>query len=382
MGATTTTVDGILKDKYEDVIREAMTNGTVLLEKLRRNTEDYDGKKIVIAINKSRNSGLGAAAENGTLPTAGNQGYEDATFTPKPVYGRVEITGPAIRRSKTNVGSFARALDRELRGLERDFKSDANRILNGAGDEVLTTVTTGATSATQTVGSTRFLNDGDTVMLGAATQATIQTVDSDTQITLTASVTTTTADTVKRRIGASIVDEPDGIQSVISDTGTFGGLARSTRNWWKAKVVDAGTDAPLTLALMDQLVREVEKRKNSLPDAFYSNHELRDKYGALLQADQRFVNTQQADGGKKVLSHKDVPFLVDFHAADNKIFAPTWEHIEIAEASPMGWADQDGSVLGRVADKDAYEARFVWEFQTIADDCRRQAALVDVKQTA
>ena len=101
-----------------------MTNGRVLLEKVQRNSEEYDGKKVVIAINKSRNSGLGAAAEDGTLPTAGNQGYEDATYTLKYVYGRGQITGQAMELSRTNAGAFAKALEREMKGLTRDFKND------------------------------------------------------------------------------------------------------------------------------------------------------------------------------------------------------------------------------------------------------------------
>ena len=102
----------------------ALTQGRVLLEKLDRNSEAYDGKKIFFPVNKSRNAGLGGAAEDGTLPTAGQQGYADVTYTPVAVYGRGEITGHAMRHSKTDKGSFARALDRELRGLERDFKND------------------------------------------------------------------------------------------------------------------------------------------------------------------------------------------------------------------------------------------------------------------
>ena len=265
--------------------------------------------------------------------------------------------------------------------MERDFKNDVNRILNGAGDEELTKVngTTGSQTVI-TVDSTRFLNDGDLIKIDTD-DATIATVDSDTQITLSSAVTVADNDVIKRRIGSSAVDEPDGIQNVIADDGTFGGLARSTRNWWKAKVIDAGTDAPLTLALMDQLVREVEKRTNQAPDAFFAKHELRDVYGQLLSADQRFVNTNKADGGKTVLSHKDVPFLVDFHAADNKIQAPTWSTMAIAEAGPIDWMDKDGAVLSRVTDKDAYEATLLYEFQTIAYTCRENAVLKDVKES-
>lgn len=379
MGATTVTIDAILKEKYLPPIQEAFTQGRVLLEKLDRNTEDYDGKKIVIPVNKSRNSGLGAAAENGTLPTAGNQGFVDATYTPKAVYGRVTLTGQTMRRSKTDAGAFARALDRELRGMERDLKNDVNRILNGDGSGTLATITTGAVGATQTVSSTRFMNPGDTYKVGAAVDATVSTVNSDTSVTFTASITTTTADTIKREIGTTVVSEPDGIGNAIDDSSTFGAIARSTNFFWQAKVLaNGGTPRANTLALMDQLYRESEKRNNEPPDAFFAVQDQRDKYGQLLQANERFVNTTSGDGGLKVLSHKDVPFLVDFAAKTDCIFGPKWASLAIAEAGPIDWMQEDGAILSRVANLDAYEATLVYEFNVIAYNARENVRLNDL----
>ncbi|MCR4339260.1 MAG: phage major capsid protein [Gemmatimonadaceae bacterium] len=381
MGATTTTVDKILKEKYVGPIQEAMTQGRVLLEKMDRNSEDYDGKKIVIPVNSARNAGLGGAAEDGTLPTAGSQAYVDATYTPEAVYGRGQISGHAMRHSKTDAGSFARALDRELRNLERDFKNDCNRILNGNGDEILTRVngTTGSQTAI-TVDSTRFLNAGDTILIDTDS-ATISSVDSDTTITISSAVTVADNDAVKRRIGSTTVVEPDGIQNVIDDDNTFGTIDRTSALYWQAKVLDnGGTLRDLGLDDMDQLTREVEKRTNEMPDNFYCKQELRDVYGALLQADKRY-NSTTLSGGKKNLTHNDVPFLTDFHAADNTIFAPKWSSFGLVEAGPVDFMDKDGSTLSRVVNKDAYEYTLVWEFQTVGYNPRENASLTDLSET-
>jgi hypothetical protein len=357
-----------------------MTQGRVLLEKLDRNSEDYDGKRIVIPVNSARNAGLGGVAEDGTLPTAGSQAYVDATYTPAAVYGRGQISGHAIRRSKTDAGSFARTLDRELRGLERDFKNDCNRILNGNGDEILTRINGAATSATQTVDSTRFLNAGDTILIDTD-QVTVQSVDSDTQITLTGSITTADNDAIKRRIGASAVVEPDGIQNAIDSDNVFGGITRSAALYWQSKVLgNSGTNRDLSLELMDQMTREVEQRTNQMPDNFYCKPILRDVYGAILQADKRYTSSDLR-GGKSKLSHNDVTFLTDFHAQDNAIFAPTWSSIGLVEAGPVDWMDKDGSSLSRVANKDAYEFTLVWEFQTVGYNPRECAKLEDVSES-
>lgn len=83
MGATLTTIDDILKVKYVGPIHEQMTNGTVLLDKVQKDSETYDGKNVTLTTNKSRNVGIGSAAEDGTLPTAGNQGFQDLVYTLK-----------------------------------------------------------------------------------------------------------------------------------------------------------------------------------------------------------------------------------------------------------------------------------------------------------
>ena len=380
MGATTTTVDAILKNLYLPPIQEAMTQGKVLLERMKRNADDYDGKKIVIPVNSARNAGLGGVAEDGTLPTAGSQTYVNAEYTPVTVYGRGQISGHAMRHSKKDAGSFARALDRELKGLERDFKNDVNRILNGNGDEILTRINGAATSATQTVDSTRFLNAGDTILIDTD-QVTILTVDSDTVITLTGSITTADNDAIKRRIGSSAVTEPDGIQNAIADDNTFGGIVRSGALYWQSYVNDAsGTPRDLSLELMDTLTRGVETRTNNMPDNFYCKPVLRDVYGAMLQSDKRYLS-QDLKGGKKNLSHNDVTFVTDIHAEDNTIFAPKWDSFGIVEAGPVDWMDKDGSSLSRVANKDAYEFTLAYEFQTVGYNPRESGKLDDISES-
>ena len=297
-------------------------------------------------------------------------------------YGRLRLTGQTIKLSRSNPGAFARALDREMKGLTRDLKNDLNRIYNGRGDEVLTKVNmTGAAATEITVDSTRFLNDGDLLKIGTD-DVTVVTVDSDTVITITPSTTVADNDDIKRRISTSTVDEPDGIDLLIDDTGSVGGVdATSANNWWRAKVLgNSGTNRDLTLALMDQLTREVEKRKNTMPDCFYAKQELRDVYGQLLQADRRFMS-KELNGGKETLSHNGVPFLTDFHAKDNKIFAPTWEHITLFDAGPVEWMDEDGAVLSRVLDKDAYEATLRYYSQLGATNRREMAVLEDVSES-
>jgi hypothetical protein len=74
-GTTFTTADSALKEDYQPVIREQLNNANVLLAQIEKNTKDVEGRRAVLSLHITRNSGVGSRAEGGTLPSAGSQGY-------------------------------------------------------------------------------------------------------------------------------------------------------------------------------------------------------------------------------------------------------------------------------------------------------------------
>ena len=67
---------GVLKDDYQPAVREQLNNAHMLLNQIERNSKDTEGTAAVLSLHVSRNSGVGARAEGGTLPTAGHQGWK------------------------------------------------------------------------------------------------------------------------------------------------------------------------------------------------------------------------------------------------------------------------------------------------------------------
>src|SRR5213596_2734850 len=116
-GATLTTADSALKEDYQPAIREQLNNKVFILSQIEKNSKDVEGRRAVLSLHTSRNSGVGARAELGTLPTAGNQGYVEERVGMRFNYGRLQVSGPVIRGMKSNAGSFTRAVDSETKGL-------------------------------------------------------------------------------------------------------------------------------------------------------------------------------------------------------------------------------------------------------------------------
>jgi len=127
----------VLKTFYLPAIREQINNATVLLNRLKRNTEDVAGKDATIAAHYGRNLGTRALPDGGALPDAGYQKVITTIVPMKYNYGRITVSGPTIKATRTDKGAFAKAIDYEMKGLIRDVSKDINRQLWGSGYGIL-----------------------------------------------------------------------------------------------------------------------------------------------------------------------------------------------------------------------------------------------------
>ena len=74
MALSLTNADSALKEYYLPPLRDQLNNENVLDSIVSKNTQDVEGRRAILSLHVTRNSGVGSRLENGTLPTAGNQG--------------------------------------------------------------------------------------------------------------------------------------------------------------------------------------------------------------------------------------------------------------------------------------------------------------------
>lgn len=406
MAQTLTNFDEALKIDYLPAIREQLENSTVLLSKIERNTKDVEGKRWQLTAHSQRNSGVGAGSETG-LPTAGQQGYKNPYGNVKYNRGRIQLSGPVMKAARSDKGSMVRALDSETKGVVTDLKKDVNYQLMNDGTAVRALVNgdpgTGTTLTVDNPG-TNWLFDGMKIDIlnpsGGAARANssaiaITSVDSTTVATMTAALDTAVADNdyVTRAgatDGAGTSYEMMGLKGIVDDgtyVTTLHNLSRNTYAWWKCSTHseddNGGTLRALSRELIQKSISAVEKNGGTV-SMILSGHDLRDAYVSLEKSDNRYVNTLTLDGGWRALEYTSggngsIPWVVDVDMLPNTIFFLDLNHLFLMEMSGWDWMDEDGAILSRVANSDAYEAVLFKYADLATDRPRAHSFLRDVQ---
>lgn len=399
MAQSFTNADSALKEFYLPVIREQLNNKFLILSQIESNGLDVEGRRAVLSLHVSRNSGVGARASGGTLPTAGNQGYAEERVTMARNYGRMQVEGDLIAAMDTDRGSFTRAIESEMKGLSDDLKRDVNRqIYNDSVKAIARCTTTTAdteillnTSTPQSamrffeigmvidVGTTAAFND---ILDGVAITAVTRTAGSQ-SITTATSVTTDTNDYVWR--AGSNANELNGLQEIVNNSGTLFNVNPATYEVWKSTVnSNSGTNRSFTDTLLETVVDDIDLDSGTEgPFLCVTTHGARRNFAAQLKTNKRFTDADSVNlrGGFKALTvdcggtqvavgpaERDCP--------DNTAFVLNPAHLKEHRMSDWDWMQRDGAVLNRVANVDAYEAT-LYRYHLLATDQRNAHGRID-----
>jgi hypothetical protein len=338
---------------------------------------DFVGNDFRIPLRSSRNQGTGSRAENVKLPAAGNQGYLQIQEPLRFHYGVFNITGQLIKASESNEGAFKKALTAEMNGLIDDLKRHVN--IQGYGDATgkIATITSGATSATQAVDTTIYLQGGEIVDIydsglttyrGTAAR-TVQAINrSGLTMTLDASVATTTNDVVVRASSDSTSSAPNndlnqainGLEKIVDSTGALHGLNPATagQTFWSASEIDAA-GAVVADSLLRQLTDSIGFESGSDEEiVLVTTRGIRSRYANTLTSLKRFNDAQSVTlrGGFKAIMFDDKPLVIDDHCRLGRVYALNTDALFWSQMSDWEWMEQDNTVLKHVTGYDKYEA--------------------------
>lgn len=387
MPASLSTVDTLLKEIYQGRLQTQLQNETVGMRRIEQSGDGVEsqvgGKYVTFPLKISRNQGIGYRNELEQLQAAGQAGYTNVRIGLKYGYGRLRLSGQLMELATSNSQAFANAMDLEVSGLKEDVAKDQNRIFYGDGVGTLATITSATGPlATFVVGSTQYLEVGQVIDI--ATSSTVSTpIANGTARTISAINTSTKTVTVSGTANLTVVvgnvvtrtgnwgREPNGLASIVTNTGTLHNVDPATVPAWKA-VVDAngGTGRALSEALMIANVDAVRINggKTSL---LLTTLGVRRAYFNLLQAQRRFTGSANFEGGFSGLAFsagagKDIPLVEDVDCPAGTIFGLDESSLKVYRDQDWHFLNRDGSMWKWVHDYDAYEAVLAkyWEIAT------------------
>ncbi|MDI6787865.1 MAG: phage major capsid protein [Planctomycetota bacterium] len=381
---TLSNYDAMLKEFYLPPVIDAFPKTVDLYDEFVKDTESWEGNKVIQPIRANRNFGRGARADGGTMPTAGRQTPVEHQVSCKFNYQRIEITGPTMKASRSNDGAFTKAMTFEMNHATKDLLDDIDRQMGSTGigtigvvEGAVSNATTvevdyaGASSSAVTAEpGTRWIKKDMVLNIGTAAEHVAGTVvnctvdsvtDRDTFVT-TANVTLVDNDIIVQAGAAAAANssynnEIEGLTAAMITTGTYQNITVTTYPQWKANVLTASANRTLTWDLMQQSIDEAEEGGGGRIDLIVAHVSMRREYLDMILNDKRYSGTKGFDAGHEgQLSFNGIKMKFCRNFPYNSLMfcdRSTWA---LYVQGGVDWFDWDGSVLHRTSNADAVEA--------------------------
>lgn len=381
MAVNLTSADKALKSYYLDVVVDQLNNKvSPFFAKIKHSTNSVYGKDVKVLASYGINGGIGAGTEDGNLPSAQGNNYEEFTATLKNLYGTIEISDKAIRASENGSGAFVNLLTAEMEGLVKASAFNFSRMLFGDGTGKIATVEdveSGAVVLDTLVNVAEgmvvdFRNALGQVVQGASGRKIVNIDRENSAIYLSGSTLTLTdipANTIVT-VKDSYNNEITGLGKIFDENAsTIYGVSKTDRSWLNPYVKkNAGS-------VSDQMIQEVldliEERSGSAPNIIICSWDVRRALLANVFDGKRNIETLELEGGFKALSYNGIPIVTDKFCPAGCMYLLNTDDFILHELCDWEWlADDDGRILKQVAGKPVYSATLVKYAELI---CNRPA---------
>lgn len=392
--ADTASFSAAMKTKFIGPIRDGLHKGKVLLfgdaeanpENFRgilpsAENIDFVGNEFRIPIKAQRNQAVGFRSENETLPSPGAGSYTYLTEPIRSAYASFNITGQLLKASATNEGAFKQAFKAEMEDTVLSSKLDFNRAAFNDGSGRMATVRTTVAAAATVIPVDTTINfrggeiiDGITLATGVVIEPArvVTAVDRvNRQITvspaLTTGLTLTTTGFVRASSDSTVATpnnsfnkEIQGLQSLVSSTGTLHGINPATYPFWKSTQTAIGgpiADSVLRDAI-DGVGFESGIDQEAGDFALVTTRGIRRRYSDTLLSVKRFNDAQSVKlhGGFTAVMFDEHPIFTDDQCPVGNVFGLSLKDFFWCQESDWQWMEEDGTVLKWESRKDRYVA--------------------------
>jgi hypothetical protein len=365
----------LLKTLFLGPIQSQFNDNVPLWRGAELGKEKWSGEKIIRPLKVRRNQGIGATSDGGNLPPIGRQTTVRAEISAKYNYLRFGVTGPMIKASQSDVGSYVRIQSYEIQEGLKDLQNDVNRQLGYDGTGSLARMNAAVVASNVIVAKGRtnaedgnkFLDVGALldiyssagVLKASAVEVTAMSVSGSlATLTLSAAVTAAADDLIVH--SGSYNTEIQGLLYALDGaTTSIYGVDRSVYTTYQGAVIDAS--AQLNLDIMKQTHNLGLRRGGAKYKAIWTDFDSERYYEKLLVPDKRFINKVKGDGSfadkdKSYLEYSGLPMVVDKDAPLGMVWLSEGSLVKYILCD-MDWADDTGAMYIAQSEQDELEAR-------------------------
>lgn len=390
--------DAALKNIYAPGLRNSLNNSNPILTEVVHDTNNVSGRKCIWGVHSGRSASTGARAEGAALPTADRQRYIAPEDNLAYLYHTIAVSGQAKHLTQNNAGAFAKALDQEMTGAEKDIKVDLARQMFGAKVTINGLLTAGALAVNHTItdathiviesveGTPVVAGAGDSDVAAVAADSLYrlffvgQILDSvlpssgavNATFTVTAvvpgtGITTTTntgavADDFLFRSGnqvAGVENEINGLRFLVG-TQDYAGITAASNPVWNGNKVGSAT-VGISENLLESGIEKVQlDGDGSTPTLAISEKPQLRKLASVIQQQKRFAPpSTKLTAGWTGIEVAGLTLVADRFCPSTQIFILTPAELAWFVGLDWTWDDDDGKVLFKALDgTDAVQARF------------------------
>ena len=364
---TLASADSALKSFYLDAVAQQLnTEVNPLLAKIKQSTADVWGKEVRRLAQYGVNGGVGAGTEEGSLPAAGGNNYDQFVTTLKNLYGTIEISDKAVRASENSAGAFVDLLNAEMEGLLRSSAFNFGRMLFGDGSGILCTVSA-VTGNVVTVDSVKNVIEGMTVdvldadgdQVSGVTARRITAVDrTDKTITLSGGALTGVASGCTLCVQGSHNLELTGLGAIFKDDGSLYGLSRAERPWMIPYIKESvGT---ISENAIQTAIDNLEETAGSRVDMIVCSWGVKRALQAVLAESRMQTDMAELAGGYRTITYNGIPVVADRFCPAGTMYLLNTRDFCLHQLCDWKWLEgDDGKVLRQVPGKPLYTATLV-----------------------
>jgi hypothetical protein len=166
----------------------------------------------------------------------------------------------------------------------------------------------------------------------------------------------------------------DGLGTIVSSSGTCGGLSASTYTWWASTATASGSFAAQGLKDMRTLFNTLSFGNNT-PDGLFTTQSIFEYFETALQPQERYVNAEAANSGFANLTFKNIPLYFDRDCTSGVLFMLNSKNIKLQVHKD---ADMEPSPFVTPENQDASSSTIIFQGNMTTDERRKHGKLTSI----